>query len=418
MLNKKDLDSKKFTTKRWYIIDPQATNFEAGKTIKFDTKVIKPNLCDYSEAYILVTGTINNSNANGNTVCFKNCAPFRSCTSHINDEYLEEAADLDIVIPMYNLIEYSDNYEDSTGSLYQFKRDEITTGNDANADTDADNSKPFNYRAKIVGNVNGNVHNAKLVVPLKYLSNFFGSLELPLINCKISLELSWTQNCVLATHAGNGGNAITFTMTDARLYVPIVTLSSKYTSHLSKLLSEGFKRSVFWNKYHTKDTERTANNNQTLRILVDASFQGVHRLFVLPFTAVNEDANTAYRDSYRKFYLPRTSITNYNVMIDGRNFYDQPINNDERQYDELRKVTLGKGDDYTTGCLLDDAYFKRDYKIIAIDLSKQKELDAHPRAIQQIEFKGVAAVPSTVVTVLEESKETVLEIFKGTAKII
>ena len=105
-------------------------------------------------------------------------------------------------------------------------------------------------------------------------------------------------------------------------------------------------------------------------------------------------------------------------LIDGRNFYDQPINNDERQYDELRKVTLGKGDDYTTGCLLDYAYFKRDYKIIAIDLSKQKELDAHPRAIQQIEFKGVAAVPSAVVTVLEESKETVLEFFKGTAKII
>ena len=105
-------------------------------------------------------------------------------------------------------------------------------------------------------------------------------------------------------------------------------------------------------------------------------------------------------------------------MNDGRNFYDQPIKTDERQYDELRKVTLGKGSDYTTGCLLDYAYFKRDYKIIAIDLSKQKELDADPRAIQQIQFKGSVAVPSAVVTILEESKETVLEFFKGTAKII
>ena len=389
LLNKTDLDSKKFTIKRWYIIDPQTTNFEVGKAIKFDTKVIKPNLCDYSETYILVTGTINNLNANGNTVCFKNCAPFRLCTSHINDEYLENAENSDVVMPMYNLIEYSDNYEDSTGSLYQFKKDEITTG-DANANTGANNveSKPFDYRAKIVGNViAGRAHTAKLVIPLKYLSNFFRSLEIPLINCKINLELNWSQNCALATHAGNGGD-ITFTITDARLYVPIVTLSSKDTSHLSKLLSEGFKRSVFWNKYHVKDTERTAATNRTLRILVDASVPGVNRLFILPFTAADQAANTAYRDSYRKFYLPRTSITNYNAIIDGRNFYDQPINSDKRQYDELRKVTLGKGDDYTTGCLLDYAYFKRDYKIIAIDLSKQKELDADPRAIQQIEFKG------------------------------
>ena len=138
----------------------------------------------------------------------------------------------------------------------------------------------------------------------------------------------------------------------------------------------------------------------------------------MPFAAADNAANDANRDSYRRFYLPRTSIINYNVVIDGRNFYDQPISSDERQYDELRKVTLGKGDDYTTGCYLDYAYFKRDYKIIAVDLNKQKELDADPRAIQQIEFTGTVAAPSSVMTVLEESKETVLEFFKGTAKII
>ena len=147
--------------------------------------------------------------------------------------------------------------------------------------------------------------------------------------------------------------------------------------------------------------------------------------FVLPFTAaadaVNnlsaEQVNENNKNNYWRFYLPRTNITNYNV-IDGRNVYDQPINSDERQYDELRKVTLGKEDDYTTGCLLDYAYFKRDYKIIAVDLSKQKELDADLRAIQQIEFTGTVANSSSVMTVLEESKETVLEFFKGTAKVI
>ena len=111
LLNKTDLDSKKFTTKRWYIIDTPAQKYETGRAITFDTKVIKPNLCDYSEAYILVKGTINNIIiVGGKIVCVKNCAPFRTCTSRISDEYLEQAEDLDIVSPMYNLIEYSDNY--------------------------------------------------------------------------------------------------------------------------------------------------------------------------------------------------------------------------------------------------------------------------------------------------------------------
>ena len=323
---------------------------------------------------------------------------------------------------MYNLIEYSDNYEESTGSLYHFKTDEITTGNDANADIHDNNSTPFTYRANLIGN---NTNNVKLIVPLKYLSNFFRSLEMPLINCKISLELTWRENCLLSSAAAAQNN-VAFTITDTKLYVPIVTLSSKDTSHLSNLLSEGFKRSVFWNEYKTKTDKRINGNNESIRIMLNSSIQGVNKLFVLPFAAAADDANnlTAQqvnknnRNSYRRFYLPRTSITNYTVLIDGRNFYDQPINSDERQYDELRKVTLGKGDDYTAGCLMDYAYFKGDYKIIAVDLSKQKELDTDPRAIQQIEFLGTVAAPSAIVTVLENSKETVLEFFKGTAKII
>ena len=143
LLNKTDLDSKKFTTRKWYIIDSQSKTYAEADSINFGIKVIKPDLCDYSEAYILVTGTINNRAAAGrNIVCFKNCALFRRCSSHINDEYLEETKDLDITMPMYNLIEYSVNYEESTGSLHHVKRDEITTGNNANADITA--NKQFN----------------------------------------------------------------------------------------------------------------------------------------------------------------------------------------------------------------------------------------------------------------------------------
>ena len=248
---------------------------------------------------------------------------------------------------------------------------------------------------------------------------------MPLINCKISLELRSGKNCVLSSQAAAQNN-VTFTITDTKLYVPIVTLSSKDTSHLSNLLREGFKRSVFWNEYKTKTDKRTENINDYIRIMLNSSIQGVNRLFVLPSAADADDlnnitvqqANENNRNSYRKFYLPRTTVNNYNVLIDGRNFYDQPIDNNERQYDELRKVTLGKGDDYTTGCLLDYAYFKNNYKIIAVDLSKQNELDTDPRAIQQIEFVGTVANTSAIVTILESSKETVLEFFKGTAKII
>ena len=111
-------------------------------------------------------------------------------------------------------------------------------------------------------------------------------------------------------------------------------------------------------------------------------------------------------------------ITNYNVLIDGRNFYDQPINDQIKKYNEIRKIATGKGDDYTTGCLLNYAYFKDHYQLIAVDLSKQKELGADPRAIQQIEFYGMLKTNSQICTVLEKSKETVLEFYNGTAKVL
>ena len=127
-------------------------------------------MCDYSDAYILVTGNIQNKAANS-VVAFKNCAPFRTCNVTINDEHVEKTEDLDIVMPMYNLLEYSDNYQDSTGSLYEFKRDEPP---DDNADV-AYNTSSLVYKLKLISRTD----NLKLVVPLKYISNFFRSLELP-----------------------------------------------------------------------------------------------------------------------------------------------------------------------------------------------------------------------------------------------
>ena len=148
----------KFEARKWYIINDQ-NNGQHGRgnendsTIKFETKVIKPNLCDYSDAYILVTGDIKIADIAADTnVAIKNCAPFTRCVAHINDEHVESAANLDIIMPLYNLIEYSDNYEDSSGSLFQFKRDESPMNDAGNPlNVALDNSTCFKYKASLLG---------------------------------------------------------------------------------------------------------------------------------------------------------------------------------------------------------------------------------------------------------------------------
>ena len=159
-------------------------------------------------------------------------------------------------------------------------------------------------------------------------------------------------------------------------YVPIVTLSTEDNAKLSKLLSEGFKRPVYWNKYKIIPN-KTYNENDYIRELLDASYQGVKRLFVLAYRDCG-GANRVTADSHRRYFLPRVKIDIYNIEIDGRNFCDQPINDLIKQYDEGRKVSVGQGDDYTTSSLLDFA-FKNSYRLIAIDLRKQKALDADSR---------------------------------------
>ena len=160
----------------------------------------------------------------------------------IDGTLVHEANFISIKIPVYNLIEYSDNYSDTSVSLWSFKRDEI----DNNADsTKNDNAPSFKYKANFIANTqaDGTKNGVKIAVPLKFLSNFWRSLEIPLINCKVELSLKWIENCVLTTAAN--ANKATFEITDAKIYVPIVTLSIEDNAKLSKLLGEVFKRSIF-----------------------------------------------------------------------------------------------------------------------------------------------------------------------------
>ena len=288
------------------------------------------------------------------------------------------------------------------------------------------NSQSFKYEVALLGktadavnNANSSVKDAKIVVQLKYLSNFWRSLEMPVINCKVFLELNWIEDCIFS----GDGNSAKFSIADTKLHVPIVTLSTKDSANLTKQLNKGLKRSVYWNSYETKPAQ-VIEKGKNLYKLLNASFQGVKRLFVLAYVIAagdNADQEAGIKDN-KKYFLPRGEIKNYNVLIDGRNFYDQPINDIIKQYDEVRKVSTGYGDDYTTGCLLDYAYFKDHYRLIAVDLSKQKALNADPRAIQQIVFQGAVGgednMKIRLYTILEKSKESMLEFFQRNSKSI
>ena len=176
-----------------------------------------------------------------------------------------------------------------------------------------------------------------------------------------------------------------FEIWDAKLHVTIVSLSNKDRVNLTK---EEFKISFYYNSWQTKPAIVIEKGTNIYKLL-NASFQGVRRLFVLAYVVAAGAANdeAGIKDN-KKYFLPRGEIKNYNVLIDGRHFYDQPIHDLIKQYDEVRKVSAGHGDDYTTGSLLDYVYFKDNYRLIAVDLSKQK--DADPTAIQQIVFQRVA----------------------------
>ena len=197
--------------------------YDQKNTIKFETESIKSSLCDYPGPFILVTGNITVTASNNIDVAFKNYAPFSTCKTEINNVFIDEANHIYIAVPMYNLIEYSDNYSDTSGSLWQFKSDEDPA---KHADLSTDNSESFRYQATLVGKTadagdgNSFVKNTKIVVPLKYLGNFWRSLEMQLINCRSLLKLNWIDDCTLSS----SGDSAKFTIIDAKWYVPILYL--------------------------------------------------------------------------------------------------------------------------------------------------------------------------------------------------
>ena len=234
---------------------------------------------------------------------------------------------------MYNLLEYSKNYRKTTGSLWNYYRDEPS-------DPLSSNSESFKYKTSITGNTYNigageegydankvGKNETEVVIPLKHLSNFWRSLNIPLINCEVELILTWSKNCVLADMTVNADadlaivapSGATFKIKETKLYVPVVTLSKENDIKLLEQLKSGFKRTIKWNKYRSQMTVQPQNNN--LNYLIDPTFTNVNRLFVLSFRRIAGENDTAKdrRDSFSHYCVPNVGIKDFNVLTDGKN---------------------------------------------------------------------------------------------------
>ena len=215
---------------------------------------------------------------------------------------------------------------------------------------------------------------------------------------------------------------ILFSVSRTQLYFPAVTLSARDYQKPSKLFSKGFERSVYWNEYKTKCENKNATNEH--RYFLESDFVGVNRLFVL--VCSNQGTNSKRFKTWR-YYLLKGIIDSYNIIINEKGFYDQAIDSDIKRYEEIRKLTTGQGEDYTTGWLLDYDYIKNHYRVIAVDLSRQKELYAKSKAIQQLRFDGQLKNPSNeilanesmfVLTTLEKIKGRRLKFSQGSVTVL
>ena len=245
MLDSASNKPSKFRTINWFEInDDIRGGYSPDKQIRFKTAMLRSSLCDYSDAYILVKGNISvnnnvaagaNENDIGKKVTFKNCPPFTNCISKIINTQIDNAEYIDIVMPMYNLIEYSDNYSKTSRSLWQYCKEIPAVDNNGNiVDLDGANATDsFNFKTKTTRHTNddGIINNVEIMVPLKCLSNFWRTHEAALINFEVELILTWSADCVII-YVGVAEKVPTFTITETNLVVPVVTSSNQDNAKL------------------------------------------------------------------------------------------------------------------------------------------------------------------------------------------
>ena len=317
----------KMTTIKWIeIFDPSNGTYNPNEDIRFKTPQITDDLCDFNDAYIVVTSksTVtnpgNNLNEYNRKISLKNSAPFFNCILKINNQLIQDAQDLDIVMPMFNLLYSSKSYRNITGSFWNYYPVKPSAAYVFDANIPCArvvrermlktiyNSKTFDYKTKLINALPGidddnnndvttESEEIKTIVPLKTLSNFIFSLNVLMINTEIELILKWSQNCVLTSKTIRAeldaeGNLLAvpeinrpkdskFNITDCKLYVPVVTLQEKYENKLYESLKTRISFDFEWVRYRTQIINQPATNN--LNFLIDPTFNNVNGLFVLAF---------------------------------------------------------------------------------------------------------------------------------------
>ena len=328
--------------------------------------MLRSDLCDCSDAYIVVKGTSTVQTENNRTIdgynwneILKNNAPFIKCILKINNALIDNAEILDIVI-WHVEFEYSKNYSKTCGTLWNYTKD-ISAG-------PVTNSESIKHKTSITGKAanDGNTKEVEFFVPLKYLTYFWKIIDMPLINETMQDET--TQDAdpnanppVPKIRAPTGAK---FKIIRHKLYVPVVILWTE-DDKLLEQLKKWFEKAIKWNIYRSEMYNQTKINN--LNFLIDLQFNKANRLFVLSFE--NEEDGT----SFSKYDTQSVAIKDLNVLINGKSFFDVPIKGKEETYEKI--IEMSKNNDYTTGNLLDYDYFSNYYKLIAIDLSKQIELE-------------------------------------------
>ena len=303
-------------------------------------------LCDFNDACIVVTGKITATSPNppggvnySRNLAFKSCAPFFSFELRINSQKIDFFDDLNMAIPMFNLLYYSKSLRKTTGFFWNYcpdKPNSTYVGDNARTRIfyPISGSESDDYKTKLLGKLpdgEEELEDIKIVIPLKNLSSFMFNLDILLINVEIELILKWSQYCLLteeATRTRNTAEAgppvlhevaavntpsdLKFNITNCKLYVPVVTLQTEYQKKLYEELKTGITIDFTWSKYRSQAINQTATNN--LNYLIDPTFNNVNRLFVLAFE------NEEDRSSFEKYYMPTVEIKDYNVLIDQKPF--------------------------------------------------------------------------------------------------
>ena len=259
----------RFRTKNWVEInDESKESYSANSDIRLKTTMVRSNLCDYADVYILVKGTITITGSSADAtarkaderdkiVIFKNCPPFTKCVNRINGTDIDNAQDIDIAILMYNLIEYCDSSSKTSGSLWQYYKDD--------PNNDLTKSESIKSKVKIAGKTpdDGNTKHVEIMILLKYLSNFWRTLKTTWINFEVNLILTWSKDCVII----NSNGERKFKITDVKLYNPVATSSTHDNAKLLQQLKSGFKRTINWNRCQSEP--KTYAQSRYLSHLID-----------------------------------------------------------------------------------------------------------------------------------------------------